>query len=365
MPAKSSKTKQQVKSSQLEAYIEKLNSFSTDNYWDLGKFLVEKFLPAALKEGIFGEQALKMLASVPGCKFPYSMLKQCQQFYTYYPDVEKRPLPEIFYFDLATRVDDAPRRREYEKMAIQYKWTISDLRKKINDDELARRQDEKTKYGFDLKEKNFWSFEAPDPRFGKPGYKGRIPGQIVANLLFYYTNPEAYIVDPFAGSGTLGDVCEVLPIFQDRKYKMYDIDPVDSRISYNNILQTGIPEQTASVDFVFLDPPSDFFPQVTDSTFSASAAKAETMLKFKGIIRECARILKVGGRVTIIVEPTIHYYEIIDFPGEIINQFKEYGLKLIGKIYMPKRSEASKTIKHKADKTLVSDVKEILVFEKL
>lgn len=365
MPSKPSKTKQpQIKSSQLEAYIEKLNSFSTDNYWDLGKFLVEKFLPAALKEGIFGEQALKMLASIPGCKFPYSMLKQCQQFYTYYPDVEKRPLPEIFYFDLATRVDDASKRRDYEKMAIQYKWTISDLRKKINDDELARRQDEKTKFGFDLKEKNFWSFEAPDPRFGKPGYKGRIPGQIVANLLFYYTNSGAYIVDPFAGSGTLGDVCDILPVFQDRKYKMYDINPVDSRILYNNILQTGIPEQTSSVDFVFLDPPAEFFPQLTDSSFSVSATKAETMLKLKGIIRECARILKLGGRTAIIVEPTIVGLEIIDFPGEITNQFKEYSFKLIGKIYLPKRVDSSKVGKMFGDKALLSDVKEILVFEK-
>lgn len=365
MPARGKKMKTpQVKSSQLEAYIEKLNSFSTDNYWDLGKFLVEKFLPAALKEGIFGEQAMKMLASIPGCKFPYNMLKQCQQFYTYYPDVEKRPLPEIFYFDLATRVEEASKRREYEKMAIQYKWTISDLRKKISDDELARRQDEKTKYGFDLKEKNFWSFEAPDPRFGKPGYRGRIPGQVVANLLFYYSKPQDYIVDPFAGSGTLGDVCDIIPIFQDRKYKMYDIESIDARITRNNILQTGIPEQTSSVDFVFLDPPSEFFPDISDSSFTLSAAKADTMLKLKGIVRECVRILKPGGRAAIIIEPTVVGMELIDFPGEVTTLFKEFGMKQIGQVYLPKRTDTSKSTKIQSDKTLSSEIREILVFEK-
>ncbi|MDI6778860.1 MAG: DNA methyltransferase [Bacteroidota bacterium] len=353
------------KLSHLNNLIEKLNAFSADNYWDLGKFLVEKFIPAALKEGIFGDVALKTIASAPGFKFPYSMLKQCQQFYTYYPDVEKRLLPEIFYFDLATKVDDSTKRREYEKMAIDRKWTISDLRKKIHDDELARRMDEKTKYGFDLKEKNFWSFEAADPRFGKPNYKGRIPGQVITNLLFYYTNQGAYIVDPFAGSGTLGDIIDTVQIFQDRKYKLYDIEPSDNRIVRNNILQTGIPEQTASVDYVFLDPPSEFFPQTSDSAFTASAAKADTMLKLKGVVRESARILKKGGRVTIIIEPTIVGLELIDFPGEVASLMKEFDLKQIGKVYMPRRSDSSKASRFGGEKSLISEIREILTFEKI
>ncbi len=69
-----------AKASALDPLIERLNSFSADNYWDLGKFLVEKVIPAALKEGIFGEQILKRMADVPGFKFPYSMLRQCQMF---------------------------------------------------------------------------------------------------------------------------------------------------------------------------------------------------------------------------------------------------------------------------------------------
>ncbi len=76
--AKSASSKSTVSS--LDPLIEKLNSFSADNYWDLGKFLVEKVIPAALKEGIFGEQILKRMADVPGFKFPYSMLRQCQMF---------------------------------------------------------------------------------------------------------------------------------------------------------------------------------------------------------------------------------------------------------------------------------------------
>jgi DNA modification methylase len=353
------------KTSSLDVLIEKLNSFSADNYWDLGKFLVEKVVPTALKEGIFGDQALKMMSSVPGGKFSFSMLKQCQQFYTYYPDVGKRPLPDIFYFELATKIPDSHMRRDYEKLAVDKKWTISELRKKIYDDEVTRRQDEKTRYGFDLKEKNIWSIDIPDPRFGKPNYKGRLPGQLVANALFYYTDPGAYIVDPFAGSGTLGDVIDHVAHFSDRRYKMYDIDPSDERIVRNNTLQTGIPEETGSVDYVFLDPPSDFFPKGDDISFSASAAKAESLVKIKGVIRETSRILKKGGKVSIILEPTLGS-EFIDFPFEVSMVMRDFGMKPIGKVYLPRKADVAV---RRADvvgkKIMASDCREMLTFEKV
>ncbi len=354
-----------LKTSALDGLIEKLNSFSADNYWDLGKFIVEKVIPTALKEGIFGDQVLKMMASVPGGKFPYTMLKQCQQFYTYYPDAQKRSLPEVFYFDLATKVADSQKRKEYEKMTLERKWTISELRRKIHEDEISRRQDEKTKYGFDLKDKNLWSFDLPDPRFGKPNYKGRLPGQIIANALYYYTNPGATIVDPFAGSGTLGDVIDSLPHFSDRKYKLYDIEPSDDRVVRNNALQTGIPEQTGTVDYVFLDPPSDFFPQGDEAAFSASAAKAESQLKIKGIIRETSRILKKGGKVSFIVEPALGS-EFIDFPFEVSLLMKDFGMKPFDKAYLPRRTEVTRGRNEVlGSKRMASDCRELLTFEKM
>src|SRR5512140_5761 len=328
--------------SSLEPLIERVNHFSADHYWYLGKFLVEKVIPAALKEGVFAEQMLKRMAEMPGFKFPYSMLKQCQRYYSYYPDVEKRQLPEGFYFELATKVDESKKRDHYEKQAIANKWTISDLQKKIRDDELARREDEKTRYGFDLKQKNIWSIDIPDPRFGKPNTKGRLPGQIVANALFYYTEPSWSIVDPMAGSGTTGDVIESIPYLRDRTCRMYDVEPTDARIKRANILQTGIPEQTGSVDYVFLDPPHDFYPRGTEPEFSRATALSETMTKFKTILRESVRILKPNGRMSIIVEPTVGRFGIIDFPFEVTRLARELGLASHGKVYLPRRSDSAK-----------------------
>ncbi len=355
------------KGSSLDPLIEKLNSFSADNYWDLGKFLVEKVIPAALKEGIFGEQILKRMADVPGFKFPFSMLKQCQMFYTYYPDVEKRPLPEIFYFELATKVDESRKRAEYEKLAISNRWTISDLQRHIRGDELARREDEKTKFGFDLKERSIWSVDVPDPRFGKAGYKGRLAGQVIANALFYYTEPGWRIVDPMAGSGTTGDVVSTVPYFSNRTCRMYDLDPSDERIQRANILQTGIPEQSGTVDYVFLDPPSEFYPRSDDTDFSVAAAKAETMMKLKTIIREGSRILKPQGRLSIIVEMTVGNFGFIDFPFEVGLVMKELNMKPIGKVYLPKRGDTAKVRAHtstEGPRPMASECREMLTFEK-
>jgi len=353
--------------------VRELNSFNVDNYWDLGRFLVEKVMPVARKAGMFEDQVLKMVSSHPGIKFPYSMLKQCQQYYSYYPDVKKRQLPEVFYFDLATKVDESRKREHYEKLALDHHWTISDLRKKIHDDEVSKRIDERTKYGFDLRERNVWTFETPDPRFGKPNYKGRLPGQIVANALYYYSKPGDAVVDPFAGTGTLGDIIDSLPHFSTRKYKLYDINPVDDRIGRNNVLLTGIPEQSGSVDYIFLDPPSEFTQKdaSTDFEVSMDASKAEFILKFKGLVRESARILKSEGRVSIVVEPAFTTTEFIDFPNEITSLFREAGFKQIGKVYLPRRAGEMMTrtaqglSEVKGIRVLSSDCRELLTFQKL
>jgi DNA modification methylase len=371
-PVKRAVSKIDVKDFSIAELARELNSFNIDNYWDLGKFLVDKVMPVARKQGMFEDQVMKMISSQPGIKFPFSVLKQCQQYYSYYPDVKKRSLPEVFYFDLATKVDESKRRDQYEKFALDYKWTISDLRKKIHDDGLARRIDERTKYGFDLRERNVWAFDTPDPRFGKPNFKGRIPGQIVANALYYYTKPGDYVLDPFAGSGTTADIIESLAHFNDRKFKLYDAHPIDERIARNNILLTGIPEQSNNIDYIFLDPPTEFTQKDSSSDFEVSldASRADFLLKFKGIIRECARVLKSGGKVSIVMEPAFAGKEFIDFPAEATQLFKELGFRQVGKVYLPKRSsESSMRIAQgiaevKGIRALSSDCKELLTFQK-
>ncbi len=347
-----------MKNDPLQALAERLNSLSVDNFWDVGKFIVDKILPYAKSNKLSEEELYKVLTSYPGFKFQPGLLKQCQMYFTYYPDMKKRKLPESFYFELATKVGDDERRKEYEKSAILNKWTIAELRKKIREDVLTERESERTKFGFDLRATNVWSFDVPDPRFGKTGYKGRITGQTIANAIYHYTDPGAYIVDPFAGDGTLGDVVEKISYFGDRRFKMLDPMPSDGRIKQNNIFLTGIPEETNSADYVFIDLPEEFYSGIEDMTVALSNFK----LKFKTVFRESHRILKIKGKVSVIVAPQIGETGVADYPYEVERMFADANYKIAGKVFLPER--LTRRYNYFERKPLVSEMTELLTFQK-
>jgi len=347
-----------MKNDPLEKLAEKLNSLSIDNFWDVGRFVVEKLLPYAKSSRLSEEELYKVLTSYPGFKFQPGLLKQCQMYFTYYPDMKKRKLPESFYFELATKVGDDERRKEYEKTALQNRWTITELRKKIREDSLTERESERTKFGFDLRATNVWNFEIPDPRFGKTGSKGRVAGQVIANAIYYYTDPGAYIVDPFAGDGTLGDVIEKIPHFGDRRCKMYDAKPSDERISQNNIFLTGIPAENSSADYVLMNLPEEFYAKTEDMTVALSNFK----MKFKTVFRESHRILKLKGKVSVIVATQTGETGVADYPYEAERMYADANYKIAGKVYLPERS--GRRYNYFERKPLVSEMTEMLTFQK-
>jgi len=53
-----------------------------------------------------------------------------------------------------------------------------------------------------------WNFNECDERFGDD-WPGRIPAQLVAHTLFYFTKPGDLILDPMAGGGVVSDVCSL------------------------------------------------------------------------------------------------------------------------------------------------------------
>lgn len=52
---------------------------------------------------------------------------------------------------------------------------------------------------------DIWTFQAAA---GESSYFGRMPPQVVENLLWLYTEPGGIVVDPFAGGGTTIDVAK-------------------------------------------------------------------------------------------------------------------------------------------------------------
>ncbi len=347
-----------MKSDPLQKLAERLNSLSVDSFWDVGRFIVEKVLPYAKSNKLSEEELYRVLTSYPGFKFQPTLLKQCQMYFTYYPDLKRRRLPENFYFELATKVSDEEKRKDYEKESLQNKWTIAELRKKIREDVLTERESERTKFGFDLRNSNVWNFDVPDPRFGRSGYKGRIAGQIVANAIYHYTDHGAFIVDPFAGSGTLGDVIDKISYFGDRRYQMFDNEPSDDRIKQNNIFLTGIPVESNSVDYLFIDPPEEIYSGIEDLTVALSNFK----MKFKTIFREANRVLKIGGKVSVVVAPDAGEAGVADYPFEVQRMFTDAGFRIAGKVYLPTRS--ARRFNYFEKKPLVAEMTEFITLEK-
>ena len=69
-----------------------------------------------------------------------------------------------------------------------------------------------------------WNFNECDERFGDD-WPGRIPAQLVAHTLFYFTKPGDLILEPMAGGGVVSDVC----LLFERKCQSFDIAIRDNR----------------------------------------------------------------------------------------------------------------------------------------
>jgi len=128
------------------------------------------------------------------------------------------------------------------QQAVEKKWNSKEIRLAIAGD------GDPQKYSW-LRCGTFWYFSQCDSRFGME-YPGRIPGQIAANVIHYYTEPGDLVVDPMAGGGTTLDAATLL----ERRCLAYDLFPTRSDIQYNDVL-LGLPDSANRAKLIFLDPP--------------------------------------------------------------------------------------------------------------
>ena len=100
-----------------------------------------------------------------------------------------------------------------------------------------------------LRPYTIWNFSSCSPLFGME-YPGRLPGELIGNVVHWFTEEGDLVVDPMAGGGTTHDVCEAL----NRRCVCFDLVPARPFIVEHD-LSKGLPAQVAEADLVFLDPP--------------------------------------------------------------------------------------------------------------
>lgn len=212
---------------------------------------------------------------------------------------------------------------------------------------------------------NIWNFSACDKRFGKQDFKGRIPGQIIQNILFYILeNKNGKIVDPMAGGGVTHDVVEKWwnkDLRNNAKCLSYDIKPTRDFIEPNDMTR-GLPIEAQNCDLMIIDPP--YF----DMKFSQFKSSKEFYSWLNQIAEVSYKNIKNGGKLCILMaDNTKHSFKYLR--GKTYETFKNVGFgEPIAVISVPMTTEQAnknEVLNARESKKLLGRDRTLFVFRKV
>lgn len=182
-----------------------------------------------------------------------------------------------------------------------------------------------------------WNFHTIN---GDSTYFGRMPPQVVENLLWFYTEPNETVVDPFAGGGTTIDVAQRMG----RQIWASDLNPSRADIEQHNILDGWPPTAPDIADLIVLDPP---YWQQAVGRYSDSPndlANLEELADFydawREIVETCAAHMLPNGRLAFIVSPTqLKDGSVVDHATDMLPICRNVGLYLDRRIIVPYQTQ--------------------------
>lgn len=149
-----------------------------------------------------------------------------------------------------------------------------------------------------------WNFSKAD---SDSAYFGRMPPQVVENLLWFYTEPGQIVFDPFAGGGTTITISKAMG----RRVWSSDIKPSTPMlpIHEHNILEGWPTDAPKQADFILLDPP---YWQQAEGKYSNNPQDLGNMsledfyTSWANIIKVCASHVAPKGHVAYIISPSFN-----------------------------------------------------------
>lgn len=150
-----------------------------------------------------------------------------------------------------------------------------------------------------------WQFPSCHDLMGDR-HPGRIPGQLIAHALYFFTQPGDVVIDPMVGSGTTLDAC----LLMGRKCFGFDIDERHDRpdVIQHDISCDGWPEFVEKANLIFWDPP--YFEKMDSSNIgddgyiegSISKLSRQEYLDFFALrLTEARRMVKPGTRLAFLM----------------------------------------------------------------
>jgi hypothetical protein len=164
-----------------------------------------------------------------------------------------------------------------------------------------------------------WNFMQPDAAFGQD-HPGRIPGQIIQNLNYYYTKPGDLVVDLFAGGGSTIDVCRAADDdYGRRKCEAFDIEPRRRDIKQWDVVKSGLPPFEPA-RLLFLDPPYWRQKRGEYSDHETNLANMSLVMFHDELEKVIVAGLGRADLVALIIGPTQESWEIIDHAVEMMRR---------------------------------------------
>lgn len=186
---------------------------------------------------------------------------------------------------------------------------------------------------------NVWRFPQLNDEYGSD-WSGRIPGQIVQNLLLHYTDEYDLVVDPMAGGGTTVDVCREMG----RRYAAFDVNPLDDKDIRKSDTTDGFTWEEREMDngvaeLVFIDPP---YGRLMDDDYADGGVSSESVSDWvdsiRDVLRESKRVTQTGGKIALLIEPFLDESdtgEFQDLPYKCMKVAEELELEQIQRISAP------------------------------
>jgi DNA modification methylase len=193
---------------------------------------------------------------------------------------------------------------------------------------------------------DIWQFTRAN---GESSHFGRMPPQVVENLLWGFTNPGDIVVDPFAGGGTTIDVAKAMG----RRIWASDLAPRSALlpIHQHNMLDGWPPDAPSRANLILLDPP---YWQQAKGEYSADDPADLSNLSlddfydaWAAIVRACAPHLvkrngdaKAPGRLAYIISPTQRADgTVVDHATDMLVACDKAGLEIERRIIVPYQTQ--------------------------
>jgi len=185
---------------------------------------------------------------------------------------------------------------------------------------------------------DIWQFPTAD---GDSHYFGRMPPQVVENLLWLFTEPGDIVVDPFAGGGTTIAVAKAMG----RRVWASDLVPSGplNAIHRHDILEGWPKDAPSKAKLVLLDPP---YWQQAKGKYSNDERDLSNMplekfyASWAKIMRACAGHIAEGGCIAYIISPTQQEDgTVIDHATDMLAAATRHHLHVTRRIIVPYQTQ--------------------------